>query len=260
MSPKMNFAPMFYTLAQIKFNPIEQMANYVPQLQDALRRSGYPDFRSETQLALDVRRLDKEQPEVKSQQNIRWSFSNSQRTEGYLLLSNALVFHTTLYDSFDEFSEKLISGLNLIHELIRLAYIERIGLRYLNAIVPENDKELGKYLNPALLGFSAIINGSLKHNFTEIMTNVDNGTLVARAVIIEGGLAVPPDLSPLLLEIQPKFSMHTGRTGTLDVDYFVETRFDFDVQPVKSQLLKSHDVLVDTFRAAISDYAWEVWR
>ena len=86
---------------------------------------------------------------------MRWSFTNSERTEGYLLLSNALVFHTTAYNTFESFLERTIFGLNLVHEIVELDYVERIGLRYLNAVFPINDETIEQYLNPGLLGFSA---------------------------------------------------------------------------------------------------------
>lgn len=255
----MSSAPLIYTLAQVKFNPIEQMVESVPQFQNLLRLNGYPDFRADSQVAWTLRQLDKGKQELKSQQNARWSFSNTQRMEGYLLSSDALTFHTTQYDSFADFSKKLIDGLGWLHETIGLSYIERIGLRYLNAIVPDNTKTLIDYLHPSLLGFSSIIEATLKHNFTEIMAEVANGTLVARAVIIEGGVAIPPDLAPLQLETQQKFSTLTGKTAMLDIDHFLNSRFDFDLQPVKDQLLKSNDAINNTFHAAITDHARDAW-
>jgi hypothetical protein len=43
-TPKMSLAPVFYTLAQVQFNPIAQMVDYVPRLQEHLRLNGFPDF------------------------------------------------------------------------------------------------------------------------------------------------------------------------------------------------------------------------
>lgn len=259
MAKKLHSAPLFYTLAQVKFNAIIQMETYVPEIQDKLRRSGYPDFRSENQLALAIRRLDTEQPEINSQKHDRWSFSNSECTEGYLLLSNALVFHTTVYDSFADFSKKLIQGLELVHNIVGLSYVENIGLRYLNAITADPQSRIEDYINLPLLGFSTIIEGTLKHNFIEIMTEVDDGTLLARTVVIERGLALPPDLSPLQLKISSKFSNFTGKTATLDLDHFVNLRMDFDTQFVKNQLIKSHHALKKVFHASITDNARDTW-
>ncbi len=114
---------------------------------------------------------------IQPQKHVRWSFTNTQRTEGYLLLSNALVFHTTKCDTFTDFLEKTAFGLRLIHETVELAYVEKIGLRYLDAIVPAENDTLQQYLNPSLMGFSANPKGRLGHSYTETVTGIAGGNL-----------------------------------------------------------------------------------
>jgi uncharacterized protein (TIGR04255 family) len=256
---KMSLAPVFYTLAQVQFNPIAQMSDYVAKLQEHLRRSGFPDFRAENQFELTIRRLDEAEPDVKPTQQMRWSFTNAQRTEGYLLLSNALVFHTTAYDTFADFLKKTISGLELVHKIVDLAYVERIGLRYLDAVIPIGDDILQQYLNPSLLGFSANLEGRLSHSFTETVTAIEDGNLVARAVITDGLLALSPDLFPLQLELQPRFAEINGRNAVLDTDYFVAKRNSFNLMEVEDQLQKAHDIITNAFKVAVTDYAREKW-
>jgi uncharacterized protein (TIGR04255 family) len=262
-TPKMSLAPVFYTLAQVQFNPIAQMLDYVARLQERLRRSGFPDFRAENQFELTIRRLDEPQPEVQPQQHIRWSFTNAQRTEGYLLLSNALVFHTTTYDTFEVFLQKTLSGLSLVHDIIELDYVQRIGLRYLDAVVPMGNDTLQQYVNSSLLGFSANLDGHLIHSFTETVQSVEDGHLVARAVITDGALALSPDLFPLQLELKPRFSAVNGRNAVIDtdysVDYSVDKRKNFDLKEIESQLLKSHAIITNAFRISVTDYAREKW-
>ncbi|WP_339377310.1 TIGR04255 family protein [Gloeocapsopsis dulcis] len=255
----MSLAPVFYTLAQVQFNPIAQMSDYVAKLQEHLRRSGFPDFRAENQFELTIRRLDETEPDVKPTQHMRWSFTNTQRTEGYLLLSNALVFHTTTYDTFADFLKKTISGLELVHKIVELAYVERIGLRYLDAVTPIGNDTLQQYLNPSLLGFSANLEGRLSHSFTETVTAIEDGNLVARAVITDGALALSPDLFPLQLELQPQFAEINGRNAVLDTDYFVAKRNSFNLIEVEDQLQKAHDIITNAFKVAVTDYAREKW-
>jgi uncharacterized protein (TIGR04255 family) len=256
---KMSLAPVFYTLAQVQFNPIAQISVYVDQLQERLRRSGFPDFRAENQFELTIRRLEESKPDVQPQQHTRWSFTNTERTEGYLLLSNALVFHSTAYYTFDEFLKKTLIGIALVHEIVELAYVDRIGLRYLDAIVPLDDEDLSRYLNPALLGFSASLDGQLGHSFTETVTAIADGSLVARAVITDGSLALSPDLFPLQLELQPRFMAVNGRNAVLDTDYSVFKRDSFDLEKIKAQLLDSHDVITNAFTVAVTDHARKMW-
>lgn len=258
-TPKMSLAPVFYTLAQVQFNPIAQMSDYVAHLQERLRRSGFPDFQAENQFELTIRRLDESQPDVQPQHHVRWSFMNAQRTEGYLLLSNALVFHTTTYDTFSDFLRKTISGLKLVHEIVELAYVERVGLRYLDAIVPMDNDILQQYLNPSLLGFSTNLDGRLNHSFTETVTVIEDGNLVARAVITDGALALSPDLITLQLELQVRFKEINGRNAVLDTDYFVVKRTSFDLKEIEDQLLKAHDIITNAFKVSVTDYAREKW-
>lgn len=256
---KLTLAPVFYTLAQVQFNPVAQMSDYVPPMQERLRRRGFPDFQDESQVGIMIRRLDDPQPDLQQQRQRRWIFTNTEKTEGYILLSNALVFHTTAYNTFEDFSRKTLFGLQLVDEIVELAFVERIGLRYLDAVVPTDNETLEQYLNPSLLGLVAIVNGKLSHSFTETVTSTEGGTLVARALISENGLALPADLSPLRLNLQPRFAEVHGQHTVLDTDYFVAKRSKFDVAVVQDQLLASHEITSETFKRSVTDYAMERW-
>lgn len=256
---KMSLAPVFYTLAQVQFNPIAQMSDYVAKLQEHLRRSGFPDFRAENQFELTIRRLDELEPDVKPTPHMRWRFTNTQRTEGYVLLSNALIFHTTTYNTFADFLKKTLSGLELVHEIVELAYVEQIGLRYLNAVTPISSDTLQHYLDPSLLGFSATLEGRLSHSFTETVTAIEDGNLVARAVITDRTLALSPDLLPLQLELQSRFTEVNGRNAVLDTDYFVAKRNSFNLTEVEDQLQKAHEIITNAFKVSVTDYAREKW-
>ena len=255
----MTLAPVFYTLAQVQFNPIAKMSDYVAPLQEHLRRSGFPDFRLEHQIGLVIRRLDESQPDIQQQQQMRWSFTNAQRTEGYSLVSNTLIFHTTAYDTFEDFLRKTISGLKLVHQIVELAYIERIGLRYLNAIVAVGDDKLQQYINPSLLGLSGNLGGNLIHSFTETVTVIEDGNLIARSFITEGGLPISPDLMPLQLELQPRFGEINGENVVLDTDYSISKRSNFDIADVERKLISAHAVHTNAFKASVTDYARGKW-
>lgn len=260
MGAKLSFAPVFYTLVQFKFNPITQMPEYVPRIQEHLRRIGYPDFRQDTLVSFNIRRTDEAQPEIQNLQQNRWSFTNAKGDEGYLVSSDSLVFHTVAYDSFDNFSDKALTGLSFMHKTIELAYIDRIGLRYLDFVSPKAGELIDDYLTPSLLGHSMLISGTLTHAYTETLSQIDGGTLIARAVITESGLTIPPDLVPLNLKLSPRFSSVSGRNAVLDVDYFVSERLDgVNMDLIRSQLHASHKIITDAFLASVTDHAIKSW-
>ncbi len=252
--------PVFYTLAQVKFNHIAQMEEYIPKLQDQLRKSGYPDYKPEQAVEVAINRPGSSQPDVRSQRLLKWSFTNAERTEGYVLQNDSLVYHSTKYEVFEDFLKKTIKGLELTDEVIGLAYVERIGLRYLDAVVPNEEVSIEAYLTPSLLGLSVEVEGGLKHSFSETAAQIDGGMLVTRSVIVENGLAIPPDLFPMQLTMpEKKAGDFTGRAAVIDTDYFVERRSNFDLADVEIQLIASHEIVSDVFKKAITEHAVKMW-
>jgi uncharacterized protein (TIGR04255 family) len=259
VASKMNLAPVFYTLAQVQFNPVTQMSDYVVRLQEKLRRKGFPDFRPEHHFGLVIRSLDESQPNIQQQQQMRWSFANTKRTEGFLLFSNTLIFHTTAYDTFEDFLEKMMNGVELVNKIVELDYVERIGLRYLDAIVAKDNDQLQQYLHPSLMGLSENLGGSTIHSFTETITAIRANTLVARSFVNQSGLAISPDLLPLQLDLQQRFREIAGQNIVLDTDCFTSDRSDFDIVDIEDKLKSAHEVLKDAFRVSVTDYAMEKW-
>ena len=90
--------------------------------------------------------------------------SSSSRCDGALQIPNVpkatycsriLWFFTRLHtDTFVDFLQKAISGLRLVHEIVELAYVERIGLRYLDAVAPMEDDTLATIPEPISAGLN----------------------------------------------------------------------------------------------------------
>lgn len=61
-------------------------------------------------------------------------------------------------------------GLAIVHECVTLAHSERIGLRYLDAVVPPGGETgLAEYLAPGVLGLSSRLpeDVTVSHSFSE---------------------------------------------------------------------------------------------
>lgn len=259
MGAKMNNAPVFYTLAQIHFNPISVMGDYIPKIQERLRRTGFPDFRKEVMHRIEFRQIE-EQPEVQTPAATRWSFINSKGTEGYILYADSIVYHTTHYDTFPYFLERLLEGLDLVHGTVVLDYIERIGLRYLDTVSPKADETLDAYLSTNVLGLHRALQGTLAHNFMETVVQNAFGTLVSRVVIRDDTLTVPPDLQPLKLKVGDRFASIKGLHAILDNDQFTADRTDFNLDEVAAKLGSMHDQIEKAFRATVTPFALEQWK
>lgn len=250
--------PVYFTVAQVRFNTLLKLADYLPSIQEGLRKMGYPAFSTHTSIALQLIVQDGQtipQPVPHEQ----YLFANVQQTHGFVLSSEALTFQSTSYGTYELFSEAFLNGLELIHNVVRLDFTERVGLRYLDHVYPKTGDSLPLYLAPEVQGLSARLGGQPMHSYSEALNVVGDVKLRARVVIQDGGLAFPPDLLPLGMPVEPRFAQAQGMHAILDTDGFVDGRKLFSLADVNHQLHAIHEVIGDAFRATVTDHARTVW-
>ena len=173
MGEKMKNAPVYFAIAQVRHNPVLRLGAYADEIQDRMRKVGYPDFKKGVAMAFSLmQQMGDQQP---SQPPVverveRLMFFNSDNTQGFIVEQNAISFHTTEYDVFDTFADEFMKGVGIVHECVTLAHTERIGLRYLDAVVPPNGEDgLSDYLASGVLGLSSKLPQDIQvtHSFSE---------------------------------------------------------------------------------------------
>lgn len=190
MGKKMSNAPVYYTVAQVQFNPILNVDSYLPSIQSQMRGMRFPDYKHEVfqQLILPFDGTDAGQvtpPSLAPQS--RYLFGDMEGRSCFLLEQNAMSFQTTAYDTFETYSEVLLKGLSTLHAALRLDFVERIGLRYLDAVQPATkDDSLKDYLIPEVLGLSQKLDGQFAHSVSETVSMTKAGQLVSRVIIRNG--------------------------------------------------------------------------
>src|SRR3984885_9750030 len=235
MGRKMKNAPIYYILAQARFNPILSLDQHIPKIQDELRQAGYPDFSKEALAAIQFNvssggELGQITPTA--QPVVRYQFFNSDRNAGFILEQNGISFQMTNYDIFESFLESFLIGVNIIHNSAKLAYSDRIGIRCLDAVCPKVDEKISAYLTPSVLGlFDQLAPRKLAQAISETMTKLENTTLVSRVIIINqertGAISFPPDLQTPL-QIGEKFKNVSGVYAIIDTDAWLQERKKFD--------------------------------
>ena len=249
MGQKMANPPIFYTIAQIRFNPVLNMSEYVPKIHLALRKE-FPEIRQEElrQFQLNIAATGNGEP-VSSFAAPRWVLSNLKKTSGYILLNDSIAFHTAAYETSEEFSAALLRGIELVNELVGLSYVDRVGFRTLDAIIPESGRSLRYYLKNDVLGFYEMLNGELKYNVSENFTVLPSGQLVARLAILSSpSVGVPPDLFPIQLTLKQQLQGPIGLHAVLDLDHSQEDRFEFDLQEIQLRIRQLKSILTGVFR------------
>ncbi len=264
MSQKMNNAPVYFTIAQVRFNPILSLSPLIPAIQESFRKRKYPDFKKAILMTFNLALPGSANPESQMptpQPMERYMFSDVGNTGNFLLDQSSLSIQATEYDVFEKFSDKFLESLEVINQSVGgLSYIERIGVRYLDAVRPKEGERLEHYLVPEVLGLNGKLTGQIHHVFSETQVADDEGTLTSRAVIEDGPIGFPPDLQMSGLSIAKPFSEYRGLHATLDNDAFYATRSSFDLAETQRRLSILHDKVIAAFRSSVTPHALAAWK
>jgi len=255
--------PLSLVLCQVRFSPIRKMGNYIPAIQDQFRRRGYPLERAGKvqQVRITARGVDSTEQE-------RWEYRTKDETWSITVFEDSVALQTTAYDRFEEFARTLEQALQtvlLATEHDRLGIVERIGLRYINLILPGPGEDFRRYLRPGLHGVrdSAFEPGSNRTHIESVgrtSCGQTQGIMIVRISQNDQGFDLPPDLAagaPSHIS-QAK----AGELATLiDIDHYTEGNFDPDVEWVTARNYELHDHIIETFHEDVaSEAAIEAWR
>lgn len=262
---KLKHAPVYYTIAQVRHNPLLRLNAYVPEIQDKLRLSGFPDHQV---LSLVVMAMD---PSSSSQSAAvpipktieRHLFFNTNRNKGFIVDQDAFSFQSTEYETYTDFENDFITGLRIVHECVKLDFIERIGIRYLDAVVPkEGPNALPMYLVPGVLGLVGHLppNVLVGSSFSQTQIPLDGMSLVSRTIVQHGNLGFPQDLEPQGLAIPERFRTVNGLHAILDNDASLTARLPMNIEDIQGKLDILHQKIRMTFDATITQHAMKVWQ
>ena len=250
--------PVYFTVAQVRFNTLLKLADYLPELQERLRKAGYPAFTKHTAMAIEFGASDGKQV-VQPVAREQFLFATADQQHAFVLASDALTLQSTNYGTFEKFSGAFLVGVHHLHETVTLAFTERVGLRYLDYVLPREGEELTGYLVPEVLGLSRRLGGQPSYAYSESLGTFGDIGLRARVVIQSGGLGFPPDLLPGSMALQSRFLERQGLHAILDTDGFVEGRKLFDLGAVGQQLHEIHKVIGAAFEATVTPTAMKAW-
>lgn len=258
-------APVYFSVIQAKFNPVPAMDQlYVGKIQDLLRKEGFVNFKPETGQVLEVKPGEKSSvKEVKS-----WHMSNEAQTAGYVLNSDSITFRTTDYKSRVEFLASFFQGLKVVHEVVELSHINRLGLRYLSAVIPNQEETIKEYLSSPLSDLNVgerVSRLSEVRLLTELPETSTKGQLIARVFGSNSQLGYPADMVPNGLVPKSEFSNQFSNQSVynhavIDIDHFSDERFEFKLEEIQTRIKDLHLILKRAFVESVSKHALEVWK
>lgn len=265
VSERMSQAPVYYALAQAQFNPVAAMSKYIDQIQDTLRKDGFTLYEPQqiTHLQLTPG-LEQGQGDPMLASKTSWLISKSDRTAGFILNTSSIAFHTTHYETHKHFIPQLLHGLATIHKIVSLEHVSRLGLRYLDAILPEGDETVDQYLASGLHGVDFDAEPRYSLSESAFNTNLDAilsiGTLVARIYRLNSVLGFPPDMIPSGLVQMERFAIQNNQPhAIIDTDHFVEGIISLDLDIIENQLMELHQSIKHIFSSTVTDFARKKW-
>jgi uncharacterized protein (TIGR04255 family) len=268
MGKKLSNAPVYYTITLVQFNPILDMETYIPAIQAKMRDANFPDFKNAVvqnivvspDIVDSIKSGQSAVPTVSSQ--IRYIFGDMDRQSLFILDKNALSFQTTNYDTYEIFSEILFKGLDILNKVLKLQFIERIGLRYLDAILPEkeNGETLNRFLIPEVLGLSLKNNErALQYSVSETFSKITTKQIISRVIIRNGQVVLPTELSQFSPVISSRFTQKNGLHAIIDTDISTNQRKKFDLADIRKVLSELHDEVKKSFEAIVTEDALNFW-
>jgi uncharacterized protein (TIGR04255 family) len=199
------------------------------------------------------------------EQSPRFQFLNADRTFGFVLEQAGLSFQTTHYETFEPFLKTMLQGLEIVHSAAALTYSERAGLRYLDAVSPTGSEKIEQYLNPSVMALTLKLTDKrqLVHSMSETRSKHENTMLLSRAFIYEQegeGVAFPPELQGISLNVAERFRKIKGLYAIIDTDSWLEERQPFDIANLEKQLRALKGNIGFSFDLMVSRYALDSWK
>lgn len=251
--------PVYLTLAQVRFNPILKLADFLPSIQESFRQVGYPDFDRQHLISIKLTATDGQPPTPTPFPQERFQFGNVEKTHTFILDGQSLTLQSTNYGQFETFSACFLEGLNIVHDAVKLAFTERVGLRYLDRVMPQLGETIEQYLVEQVHGLTSRLDGRSLYSYTEAMNEIGSIKLLSRVAIQDGPLVFPPDLQPGNMRISERFTSYVGISAVLDNDGFFEAREAFSTNAVADHLDVIHKVIGAAFKTTATPYAFLAW-
>jgi uncharacterized protein (TIGR04255 family) len=264
---KLQNAPVFYVVAQVRHSPVLKIDALAPDLQEKLRKIGFPGYRAINRVNLELSTNPVAPHEPMFQQGVSTShiFSSRDGTESFIADKDSLAFQTVEYDVFETFSERFERGLTAINEVLAPDSLSRVGLRFLDAVFPQLDQTVGYFIHKQFLGLQDTLDDSwlTEYTFAESAFSRNGQRLISRVLTRNSEVMWPPDLVPAAPPMPDRFAARSGIHALIDTDasFTVDSTKsqEFNVQNILARLAMLKADIRDSFNATVTADALKAW-
>jgi uncharacterized protein (TIGR04255 family) len=260
-------APLAYVLAQVRFEPFLEIEKYIPALQSSLREQ-YPRFlRTEEVIFQVLPQPEGQPPRVQPASLPRWELGSASNHASVILQQDSLVLRATEYETYATFGQRWRDVMRRVGEQIPNLFTNRIGLRYIDFILPNPGETPEAYMAERLRCDPEPGLPYRKHRgLTAAEYHLEHGSLAVRYSRLTGQPTLPPDLEPLAsLALEPPAIMQRivsadQPTAVLDIDRYMPFSKGYDADDLADLFdQRLHQDIQMAFQALTTDHARAMW-
>ncbi len=254
--------PLVYTLLMLRFPTQTALRDRVTVIQESLKQV-YPIYEKRVQQGIEVVKKPDGQT-ISTISTPEFLFFDSSRTKGVLIKEDRIIFHSSVYPSFSEFSSWFKSVAESVVDALSISHYLGCGIRYIDALAPDHDsgESLADYLHPSLLPFDmeneSISKCIASNQNSKYRTNF--GTVVFNShILFEDDTCIPPDLRDLSSLLRFENEKKAAPFAVLDFDHGYAapdgTAVSLDLDDLVTKIDGMHKVASHVFIKSINNHA-----
>lgn len=264
---KLANAPVFYVVAQVTHSPVLKLEALVAELQDRLRKEGFPGYRSlgQVQLQFEAGAVPSDS-KVNQTQITQHVFSTRDGSGSFVIGPGSVAYQTVSYDTSEVFADTFARGIRAVQQVLAPDSFSRIGMRFLDAVTPLPDKGPEYYIRQEFLGSQQTFSDdwTCLYTFAESSLVKDDQSTRVRVLTRSGGLTWPLDLEPTAPVMPTKFLEIVGVHTLIDTDTSFmaapEAAQEFDENLILARLRSLKADIRVAFHSVVTQEALEDWK
>jgi uncharacterized protein (TIGR04255 family) len=261
--------PLFLTLAQVRHATVqeENFNDKIKSLKAKMERAGYPD--QSTRLQSRVQHIITEQGiQIQNESLVIHEFRSKDRKHLFEIDGQAITYSTAKYENRNLFLDACKNIFDIALKHLEPAYLERIGMRMLDAIQPRKSENetLSSYLSEkiAFVAASSEESEKLIHRYMEWADSIREYQRIRKILVVSSeGLVLPPDISPhLTVELEQRFKDYPKAIQAsidTDISRTWPREKPYNKKMLTNWLTEMKDLQRDGFLECVSPKGLKLW-
>jgi uncharacterized protein (TIGR04255 family) len=256
--------PLAYVVAELGIAPHYGLAAKIAAIQEGLR-SAFPRTVEATEVALPQSGIPVSQTAPALTSQPYWQLLDSTQTRGVLISYRAVALHVTAYEDSGDFLRRWAEILDVVDKANAEPFVERVGLRYIDLIVPGGEVMPADYLVRSIQGVDPPEGAQVQSRSWGLHYVLNGVTVQVRtATPAPAGFLLPfINILPLRLpavaaEAQERVA-NQQPIGWVDTDASCLVQKPFGAREITGLYVTLHQAISKTFKSLLSDRAKEEW-